>query len=724
MIKGCERPVKKARVEEKKQEVLNLFQEESYHPMTFSEILEILNWQEKDEKLLKKILDELEQEGKIVRTKRGRFGLAEEMNLFAGVLEVNPRGYGFLIPDNPDIPDIYISPENMNGAMHGDRVLVKALSLPPVEGKKVEGFVERILQRGITKVVGRYEDSKNFGFVIPDDQRITYDIYIPKSGKNKAKTGQKVVVEITRYPEKRRNPEGKIVEILGYENAKGVDILSIIKKYELDEEFPKEVLKEVENIPDEVTEEDLEGRVDLRDWTIFTIDGEDAKDFDDAVSIKKLPNGNYLLGVHIADVSHYVKPNTHLDKEAYRRGTSVYLVDRVIPMLPFKLSNGICSLNPNVDRLTFSVLMEIDKQGNVVKHDIFESVIRSKERMTYTNVTKILKEEDKELLKRYEHIREDLELMRELALILREKRMKRGALDFDFDETKVILDKNGKPIDVVRYELTISNKIIEEFMLICNETVANHFYWLNVPFLYRVHEEPDIEKIYQFAEFIYNMGYVLKGISNKVHPKALQAVLEQSRGTPEERVIHTLCLRSLKKARYCEENLGHFGLSTEYYCHFTSPIRRYPDLVIHRIMKDVLKGKMTEKKIQRLKLKMPEIAKWTSQRERVAEEAERETVDLKKVEFMQDKIGQVFEGIISNVTPFGFFVELENTIEGLVRVSSLEDDYYVFNEKTYQLIGERSKKVYKIGDRVKVMLIDANVPLRQIEFAVVEKLKM
>ncbi|MEZ0537826.1 ribonuclease R [Caldicellulosiruptoraceae bacterium PP1] len=711
--------MKKRDFDAKKEEIYVLMREESYHPMTIDELLKTLELSEDDRDDLKKILELLEDEGKVIKTKKGRYGLSEHMGLYLGTIEGNQRGFAFLIPDNPDISDIYISAEDLNGAMHGDRVLVKVIGIP-AEGKKNEGYVERILKRGLTKIVGRYEDSKNFGFVVPDDQRIAYDFYIPKNYKGKAKTGQKVVVEITHYPEKRRNPEGRIVEVLGYEGAKGVDILSIIKKYELEEEFPDEVLKEIKNIHDEVTTEDIKDRVDLRHLNTITIDGEDAKDFDDAVSIEKLKNGNYLLGVHIADVSYYVKANTHLDKEAYKRGTSVYLVDRVIPMLPEKLSNGICSLNPNVDRLTFSVMMEIDKNGNVVKHDIFESVIKSKERMTYTNVTKILKRSDDEVVARYRHLIDDLELMKELALILREKRMKRGALDFDFDEAKVLLDKNGKPIDVYRYEITISNKIIEEFMLICNETVANHFYWMHVPFLYRVHEEPDYEKILNFAEFIYNFGYVLKGLSNKVHPKSLQAVLEQSKGTPEERIIHTICLRSLKKARYSEQPLGHFGLSTDYYSHFTSPIRRYPDLVIHRIMKEVLFGDWNDKKSNRWQKKLPEIAKWTSQRERLAEEAELETVDLKKVEFMQDKVDEEFEGIISNVTAFGFFVELENTIEGLVRVSSLFDDYYIFNPKSYSLIGEKTKKRYRIGDKVKVRLLSANISLRQIEFVVID----
>lgn len=707
----------KRKLEEKKEEILKSMQEESYHPLTFQELMEFTGYTEEDKDFLKRILDALEEEGKIVKTKRGRYGVAEEMGLIVGTIEANPRGFAFLIPDNKSISDIFISTENINGAMHGDRVLVKVLGMS--EKRSVEGYVERILKRNISKVVGRYEDSKNFGFVVPDDQRITYDFYIPKNYKGKARTGQKVVIEITRYPEKRRNPEGKVVEVLGFEDAKGVDVLSIIKKYEFDEDFPNEVKKELKNIPDVVLEDEIKDRVDLRELNTITIDGEDAKDFDDAVSIQILKNGNYLLGVHIADVAHYVTYNSHIDKEAYIRGTSVYLVDRVIPMLPFKLSNGICSLNPNVDRLTLTCMMEIDKDGNVLKHDIFEGVIRSKERMTYTDVTKILKKEDKYLIERYKHIYEDLNIMKELALILREKRMKKGALDFDFAETKVVLDKNGKPIDVRKYEITISNKIIEEFMLICNQTIANHFYWMHIPFLYRVHEEPDYEKITKFGEFVYNFGYVLKGLTNKIHPKTIQAILEQSRGTPEERIIHTVALRSMKKARYSEQNLGHFGLSTDCYCHFTSPIRRYPDLVIHRIVKDVINNSWNEKKSKKWTKKMPEIANWTSQKERIAEEAENETVDLKKVEYMSQFIGDDFEGIISNVTQFGFFVELENTIEGLVRISSLFDDYYIFNERMYSLIGEKTKKVYRIGDKVKVKLISANISLKQIEFIVI-----
>jgi len=701
-------------LEERKEKILSFMREAAYKPMSFKELAVILSVPKSDLDLFKSVLDELEEEGKIFKTRRERYGVPERMNLIVGRMQGVERGYGFVIPDDPDIGDIYISAEAMNGAMHNDRVVAR-ISRSMTEGKRAEGEIIRVLERANKTVVGTFDRSKYFGFVVPDNPRISGDIFIPKDEFNAASPGQKVVAEIVKWPEKRRNAEGRIIEIIGDPDKPGTDILSIMKAYNLTEEFPEEVIKQAESIPDAVTEEMIKGRRDLRDLRMVTIDGEDAKDLDDAVSIEKLDNGNYRLGVHIADVSYYVTEDSPLDKEALKRGTSVYLVDRVIPMLPRKLSNGICSLNPNVDRLAFTVMMEIDSAGRVVNHDIFESVININERMTYTNVYKILVDKDKELCKRYDYLVDDFKLMEELANILRNKRMLRGAIDFDFEEAKIILDKTGKPIDVKRYEITIANKIIEEFMLVCNETIAERFFWANTPFVYRIHEEPDPEKIEAFNEFIYNLGYHIKGVK-KVHPRALQELLEKIKGKKEERIISTIMLRSLKKARYSHQQEMHFGLATKFYTHFTSPIRRYPDLIIHRIMKEYLKSGINEFREDELIKKLPDITKHCSERERAADEAERETEDLKKVEYMKAHEGEVFEGIISNVTSFGMFVELDNTIEGLVRMSSMDDDYYVYNEKNYYLIGERTKKTYRIGDVVYVKLARADIASRQIDF--------
>ncbi|MFZ5987701.1 MAG: ribonuclease R [Bacillota bacterium] len=703
---------------ERKERILEFMREDAYKPLLFGELTTVLDVPKTDTDLFRNVIEELEAEGKIFKTHKDRYGVPERMNLIVGYLQGNERGYGFVVPDDEDIKDIFIPSDGLNGAMHHDRVIAR-VNKKVIGDKRSEGEIIRIIKRANETVVGTFESSKYFGFVVPDDRRISGDIFIPKDELNGAKSGQKVVAQILVWPEKRRNAEGRIVEIIGDKNEPGADILSIIKSYNLKEDFPEEVIKQAESISQTVTEDMIKGRRDLRGLRMVTIDGEDAKDLDDAVSIERLPNGNYKLGVHIADVSFYVTEGSPLDREALKRGTSVYLVDRVIPMLPKSLSNGICSLNPRIDRLAFSVMMEIDSSGKVVDHEIFESVINIEERMTYTNVYKILEENDEELIKRYEYLLNDFKTMKELALILRRKRTLRGAIDFDFDEAKIILDEKGRPIEVKKYEITIANKIIEEFMLICNETVAEHFYWSNTPFVYRIHEEPDSEKIETFAEFVHNLGYTLKGI-NKIHPKALQDLLEKAKGTKEETIISTVMLRSLQKARYSHINQGHFGLAAKYYSHFTSPIRRYPDLIIHRIMKEYLKGRMNPDRENVLNERLPDITKLCSERERAAEEAERETDDLKKVEYMKKHEGEVFEGIISGVTSFGMFVELSNTIEGLVRMSSMEDDYYIFNEKQYSLIGEKSRKVYRIGDTVNVMLVRADIAARKIEFTIVD----
>ncbi|HHX18110.1 MAG TPA: ribonuclease R [Clostridium sp.] len=707
-------------ITDRKRKIVAFMREDAYKPLLFNELLAVLDVPEEDTEKFAEVLKELESEGIVFKTKKDRYGVPERMNLSSGIFRGNERGYGFVITDN-DENDIFIPSDSINGAMHNDRVIVR-INKKAIGGKRSEGEVIKIVKRANETVVGTFESSKHFGFVIPDDRRISGDIFIPKDEINGAVSGQKVEAKILVWPQKRRNAEGTIMEIIGDKNQPGTDILSIIKTYNLKEEFPSEVVEEAESTSQTVTDEMRKGRRDIRDLRMITIDGEDAKDFDDAVSIEKLSNGDYMLGVHIADVSYYVKENSPLDKEALKRGNSVYLVDRVLPMLPPALSNGICSLKPKEDRLALSVMMKITPEGTVIEHDIFESVIKSSERMTYTDVYKILVEDDESLKEKYKYLLEDFYAMEELAKILKEKRIKRGAIDFNFDEAKIVLDEKGIPIEIKKREITIANSIIEEFMILCNETVSEHFFWTNTPFLYRIHEEPDREKIESFAEFAYNLGYTVKGL-NKIHPKAFQELLEKVRETKEETIISTVMLRSMQKAKYSHINHGHFGLAAKYYSHFTAPIRRYSDLIIHRIIKEFLKGKINGKREDILREKLPDIARVCSERERIAEEAERETEDLKKVEYMKKHEGDVFEAIISSVTSFGMFVELGNTVEGLVRMSSMEDDYYVYNEKQYCLIGERTRKIYRIGNVVKVMLIKADIAAKQIEFVIVEDTK-
>ncbi|WP_416197562.1 MAG: ribonuclease R [Sporanaerobacter sp.] len=695
-----------------------LFMEEKlYKPMTREELAKSFEIDKKDMKDFFEILDSMEKEGAIIKTRNDLYGLPEKMNLVVGVLEGNERGYGFVIPDDKEKADIYISAEDMNGALHGDKVIARILKKGE-NGKREEGEILRVLSRANETIVGTFEHNKNFGFVLPDDSKISMDVFVSKADMNGAKNNQKVVVEITRWPEKRRNPEGKIVEILGYIDEKGTDILSVIKQFKLPEQFPNKVLDQADRLEDSVSNEEIKKRVDLRDMTIFTIDGADAKDFDDAVSIEKLDNGNFKLGVHIADVSHYVKENSIIDKEALKRGTSVYLLDRVIPMLPEKLSNGICSLNPNVPRLTLSVFMEIDKNGKVVNHEIVESVIESKERLVYDDISDLLEKDDEKLKERYAHIYDDLKLMEELCHILNEKRERRGSLDFDFPETKIILDDRGIPIEIRAEERRIANRMIEEFMLVCNETVAEYMYWSQVPFIYRIHEDPDIEKINQFNKFIHNFGYNLKG-SQEVHPKELQSLMNKMKGKKEESLINTLMLRSLKKARYSSEVAGHFGLAAKYYCHFTSPIRRYPDLQIHRIIKSYIKGKLAPDKMDVLENRLAYVADISSTNERIAEEAERAVEDLKKAEYMKERVGNVYEGMVCSLTHFGMFVQLDNTIEGLVHFSNMTDDYYFYDEEKYYIVGESSKKQYRIGDMVNIKVIGADVLKGTIDFMLV-----
>lgn len=697
--------------------LVDFMKEQAYKPMDKQELGKIFDIRKSDMKDFEKLLNELEKEGKIVKNRGDRYGTPERMGLVVGKLQGHQKGFAFLIPDE-ERPDVFIPSTELNGAMHKDRVLVK-VTKEDNNGKKCEGEVVKIIERGNDKVIGTYEDSANFGFVVADEKRIVQDIFISKENRSGAKTGDIVIVQITNWPEKKRNPEGKIVEILGKKGDQGLDILTIIKKFQLPEEFSDKVESYAAEIPYEISEEEYKRRLDLTKLKMVTIDGEDAKDLDDAVSLEMLENGNYNLGVHIADVSHYVKEKNPLDKEALKRGTSVYLIDRVIPMLPKKLSNGICSLNPKVDRLALSCFMEIDKTGKVLNYKVAESVIKTSERMTYTEVTKILRDKDEELIDKYKYLVEEFKTMEELCNILHKKRILRGAIDFDFEECKIILNEKGKPIDIKPYERAIANRMIEEFMLVCNETIAEYIFWANIPFVYRIHEDPDTEKLIHFNEFVYNLGYVVK-MTKEIHPKALQDIVEKVKGKKEETVINTLLLRSMKQAKYSPECVGHFGLAAKYYCHFTSPIRRYPDLIIHRIIKEYLNGKITDSRISKLTVAVDYASKQSSEMERVAQEAEREVDDLKKAEYMSEKIGEVYEGIISSVTNFGMFVELPNTIEGLIHITELKDDYYIYDERHLSLIGERTKKIYRLGDSLKIKVDRVNVLAHEIYFELAE----
>ena len=700
-----------------KETLIDFMTEQAYKPMNLVELSKVFDIRKKEMKGFSALMAEMEEDGDIVKSKNEYYGIPEKMGLVVGKFQGHQRGFGFVIADI-ERPDVFIPADNVNGAMNGDRVLAKILKEENT-GKKCEGEIAKIIERSNKTIIGIYEDSSNFGFVVADDKRIAQDIFIPKSERNGAKTGQIVIAEITQWPEQKRNPEGKIIEILGNKGDTGIDILTIIKKHKLPEEFPANVEAYADNINEVIPKEEYARRTDLRDLTMVTIDGEDAKDLDDAVSIEVLENGNYRLGVHIADVSHYVKEKNPLDKEALNRATSVYLIDRVIPMLPKKLSNGVCSLNPKVDRLALTCFMEIDKNGKSVDHEIVESIIKTNERMTYTDVTKIIRDKDVETIKKYDYLYEDFKHMDDLCAILNKKRMKRGAIDFDFVECKIILNELGKPIDIVPYERGVANRIIEEFMLTANETIAEHFFWLNTPFVYRIHEDPDEEKLMRFSEFANNFGYSMKW-GKEIHPRMLQEVIAKVKGQKEEMVLSTLLLRSMMKAKYSPECVGHFGLAAKYYCHFTSPIRRYPDLMIHRIIKEVINGGLSEARTERLKKEVQIASKQSSDMERVAMEAEREVDDLKKAEYMSERIGQEFDGIISSVTNFGLFIELPNTIEGLVHMTSLDDDYYVFDERHLTLIGERTKKTYRLGEEVRIIVSKVDLTSHEVYFDIID----
>ncbi|MEC2071193.1 ribonuclease R [Alkalihalophilus marmarensis] len=705
--------------EEQIQQLLTYFRDEAEKPVSVAELEEVFQVEGSENfKELVKSLNEMEARGLVVRTRSDRYGVPEKMNLVRGRVQGHAKGFAFIIPDIEGEKDVYVSQADLESAMNGDTVLVRLHQHS--RGDRPEGKVVRILERGVTDVVGTYLDHDSYGMVVADDKRIPNDILIPSTANKGAVDGHKVVVSITKYPEGRMSAEGEVTKILGHKNDPGMDILSIIYKHGIPLEFTDEVLSHANSISDEIDPKDIEGRRDLRDEVIVTIDGADAKDLDDAVHVKQLSNGNFLLGVHIADVSHYVTEGSPIDKEAADRATSVYLVDRVIPMIPHRLSNGICSLNPQVDRLTLSCEMEITPDGQVVNHEIFQSVIKTTERMTYSDVNKILVDNDEEVKARYESLVPNFEAMEKLASILRNKRFERGAIDFDFKEAKVLVDEEGKANDVVLRSRSVAERLIEEFMLAANETIAEHFHWLKLPFVYRIHEDPDAEKLTKFLEFITNFGYVVRGNANTVHPRALQKLLEEVRGEPEETVISTVMLRSMQQAKYDPNSLGHFGLSTEFYTHFTSPIRRYPDLLVHRLIRTYLiKGNVDAETQEHWREKLPDLTRHASEMERRAVEAERDTDSVKKAQYMEDKIGETFPGMISGVTNFGLFVELENTIEGLVHVSYLTDDYYHYDEKQYAMIGERTGQVFRIGDEIEVRVINVNVDEASIDFEVV-----
>ena len=707
-------------LKERKERILAYMESEGYVPIKRRDMRAMLSVPQEDREKFENLINELIAEGRVFETKKGKLASPKDLQMATGTFIGHARGFGFVTHDAGG-EDIFIPASETMGAMQKDRVLYKVLHKAE-KGKKADGVIVRILERGQQRIVCTFEaGSKGYGFVVADDKKIAKDIFISRENTKGAVTGHKVVVEITDYGEDRRNPEGKVIEILGHINDPGVDILSVIRRYELAVEFPEEVYAEIEHLGTEVAEADKKGREDLRDLLTITIDGADAKDLDDAVSLKRLGNGNFELGVHIADVSHYVRENTALDKEAYARGTSVYLVDRVIPMLPHKLSNGICSLNPHVDRLALSCLMEVNGRGEVVSHRILESVINSDYRMTYTAVREILEDGAPALLEQYAEILPMLEDMEELRQILGEKRRKRGSVNFDLPESKIILDENGKPIDIKPYEKSIATNMIEEFMLVCNETIAENSFWQEMPFMYRSHQEPDEDKLEKMEQFLRGFGYYLRKKDGEIHPRELQKVLQKAEETDEERIITRMVLRSMMQARYTAENGGHFGLAAKYYCHFTSPIRRYPDLEIHRMIKKMLHGELDEKASAYYRRKMPDWAKHCSKQERVAEDAERDTDALKKVEFMEDKVGQIYEGIISGVTNWGIYVELPNTIEGMVALSQMDDDYYEFDEKKMLVFGKRTKKSYRLGDKVVVSVAKVDRMMGTIDFVFEEE---
>ena len=698
-------------LEKRKKIIYEFMCDEFYVPMKLKELATLLQVPKEQKEDLKAVMDKLQQEGKVRLTQKGKYIKGEARHL-QGLFHAHTKGFGFVtIEGEPD--DIYIAEDDVNGAMQGDEVEVTITGAP--EDRRREGKVLSVIQRGTTRLVGYYQSRKNFGFVVPDNTRFVQDIFVLAEKAKGAVTGHKVVVEFTSYGGAGKKPEGKIVEILGHANDPGVDILSIVRSFDLPTEFPEKVMNQAERVAKTVSDGDKAGRKDIRDWQTVTIDGEDAKDLDDAITLTKEGN-KYILGVHIADVSNYVQEGSALDREALKRGTSVYLADRVIPMLPHTLSNGMCSLNAGEDRLALSCIMTIDKSGNVVDHVIAETLVNVNERMTYTSVKQILEEEDEGECERYRELIPMFKLMKELSSILREKRHNRGAIDFDFPEAKLVLDENGTPLELKAYDRNVATKIIEDFMLLANETVSEDYFWQEMPFVYRVHAAPDEEKMKALSTFIQNFGHTMHITNMEIKPKEIQKLLDKIEGTPEEAMICRLALRSMKQARYTPDNEGHFGLATQYYSHFTSPIRRYPDLQIHRIIKDNLRGRMNEGRRNHYDTILAEVTMQSSLMERRAEEAERETIKLKKVQYMQQFCGQEFDGVISGLTKWGVYVELANTVEGLVHVTAMADDHYDYDEEHFRMVGSHLRKTYELGQKVKVRVTGTDALTRTIDF--------
>ncbi len=708
------------RKREREDRILSFVEDKDYRPMKIKEMAVLFGVPKKQRGEFHEILDGLIAQGKIEIDRRGLIRLPEA-NLFVGEFMATKRGFGFVRVENePD--DIFIPEDYCNNAFHGDLVKVRLNGQGGGHGRRKEGEIIQILQRSMHTVVGTFQKNGNIAFVLPDHDKVAKDVYIPQGETLGAVDGHKVVVELTGYGSADKSPEGRVIQILGHQNDPGVDILSIVKAFGLPEEFPEGVMNQVAKVPDTVDSSVIGGRVDIRHLDTVTIDGEDARDLDDAITIEKREDGLFELGVHIADVSHYVTENSPLDKEALCRGTSVYLVDRVIPMLPHKLSNGICSLNAGEDRLALSCFMTIDEKGQVISHRLAETVVNVTERMSYTDVNAILTHRNPAVCKRYEALIPMFELMKELALILRKNRKKKGSIDFDFPECKIKLDEKGHPVEIVPYERNIATKIIEEFMLAANQTVAEEYFWLEIPFVYRTHEYPDLEKIQELARMTAGFGYHMKVGQEEVHPREIQKLIEKIEGTEEEAFLSRLTLRSMKRAKYSTVNEGHFGLATQYYCHFTSPIRRYPDLQIHRIIKENIRHGIREKRYEHYESILPEVARRCSDRERLADDAEREVDKMKKAEYMQDHIGEIFSGVVSGVTSWGIYVELPNTVEGMVRLSDMTDDRYDFEEEKYRVTGHHTGREYRMGQKVRVQVVRVDKLTRTIDFAMINEM--
>ena len=692
--------------------ILDHMRQESYRPLSYAELKEVLAVDEEEENKFMRVLGQLEKEGDIVKTRKHKYGLPEKMNLVKGSIRLNQRGYGILVPDDATRPEVFVYSGGLNGAMHSDKVMVR-ISASQNGRQRPEGEVIRVIKRVNHELVGTYERGKKLGQVIPDDARHFYPVSVRPVRKIKVRDGDKVLVKITSWPGKDGMLEGKIVEVLGHKGEPGLELQVVIKKHGLRTDFPAAVLEEAREVSRPVSPEELEQRRDLRNWRMVTIDGEDAKDLDDAVSISRIEKG-YRLGVHIADVSHYVREDSRLDREAFARGTSVYLVNRVLPMLPPELSNNICSLNASQDRLAISCLMDIDRNGQVLDYDICKSVININERMNYTSINRILVDDDAQEKEKYKKILPDFYLMKELADILRARRTEQGSLDFDFPESMVIVDEKSFPLEIKKLERGPGEMLIEDFMIKANEVVAEHLYWQQVPILYRVHEKPDEDSLAKLNVVLGGFGHKIK--AKKIEPLTYQRILEKIKGKPEEQMISILMLRSMKHARYAPEARGHFGLASKYYCHFTSPIRRYPDLIVHRVLSSLLEGKMNSRKRARLEKKMAQYGEQATLQEVKAEEAERELLDIKKAQYMQQFVGEKFTARISSVLSFGFFIELDNTVEGLVHISSIADDYYEFNDRNYTLIGRHGGRKFAIGDQVQVQLVRVDVDDAKIDF--------